>query len=78
MGCVAHGECPTCGSRKPIELARRIVELEALVEAAYHEGFSHGESSASAYEWGCAADKHKQWEHSDAKEALATETVAIR
>ncbi len=40
MGAVAHGECQTCGSRAPVELAARLVELEATlrtVRAAIYE-----------------------------------------
>ncbi len=31
MGAIAHGECQCCGSKSPIELAARVMELEGVV-----------------------------------------------
>ena len=38
MGAVAHGECQTCGSRAPVELAARIAELELMIKRLIHDG----------------------------------------
>lgn len=73
-----------CGEKEKTLRARvaaleaTILGLRSLGEAAYHEGFSHGESSASAFEWGAASSKYDTWEHSDAKEALAKVSVATK
>ncbi len=32
MGAVAHGECPACGSRAPVDLAAHVMQLEAALE----------------------------------------------
>ena len=45
-------------------------KLKALIEAAYREGVSHGESNAAAYEWGAVGDASNTWERSDSKEKL--------
>lgn len=47
-----------------------IKRLRELVEAAYREGFDHGESAGADYEWGSRGREGKNWDSSEAKEAL--------
>lgn len=44
-----------------------IEKMKPLIEAAYREGVSHGESKSTAYEWGGRGDSDHCWEASDVK-----------
>ena len=33
MSAVAHGECQVCGSKAPVELATRVIELETALRS---------------------------------------------